>query len=115
MAMGTELVFGALGGIAIACVFFVVYALIRRESAVNEEAPDVLELAHEVAQLKKQVRRAYMSRVREGAPSLQGAEVAEDGPPSMEGPPELKNLPHPPGAVDDLKSRLRAVAYGTKK
>jgi hypothetical protein len=90
-----------------ACVPAVIIALARHKRTVTEDdAPDVLELAHELAALKKQVKRAYMSRVREGpgGPPLDQVEA--------HAPPELQAPQSPPAASSqDLKQRLREAAF----
>jgi hypothetical protein len=90
-----------------ACVPAVVIALARhKRTDTAEDAPDVLELAHELAALKKQVKRAYMQRVREGpgGPALDQVEA--------NAPPELQAAQSPPTASpQDLKQRLREAAF----
>lgn len=103
--METALVYAALGALLSACVCAVSILLLRRQKHVDEDAPDVLELAHELAALKKQVKRAYMSRVREGegGSSLDSMEA--------KAPPELQTHEPAPASSQDLKQRLRDAAF----
>lgn len=101
------LVLAAIGG---ACVAGVVAALARRKRTVTDELPDVVELAHELASLKKQVRRAYMQRVREG----EGGSALD--PVSVQAPPELQIAqPTPAASPQELKRRLRDAVFSGRK
>lgn len=91
------------------CVSAVVFALARRKHSLNDELPDVVELAHELASLKKQVRRAYMSRVREG----EGGSPQHSLPISP--PPELQTPEPPAASTQELKQRLREAAFFGKR
>jgi hypothetical protein len=94
-----------LAALAGACVPAVIFALARHKRTVTDDAPDVVELAHELASLKKQVRRAYMQRVREGEGGSSLDQVA------VQAPPELQTSQSPPTAAPDLKARLRAAVF----
>lgn len=101
----TVLILVALAILGGAVAGAVVVVLARRQRTVTDDLPDVVELAHELASLKKQVRRAYMSRVREGPG---GAPVDQV---EIQAPPELQPAKSPPAAASDLKQRLRAAAF----
>lgn len=102
----TTLILIALGMLGSACAGAVVVALARRKQTVTDDLPDVVELAHELASLKKQVRRAYMQSVRAG----------ESGPSqhplAVQAPPELQTHESPPTASrEELKQRIREAAF----
>jgi len=98
----------ALAALLGVCVSAVVFALARRKHPLSDELPDVVELAHELASLKKQVRRAYMSRVREGEG---GAPV---NPLAQNAPPELQAVEPPTASSQELKQRLRDAVFSSR-
>ena len=99
---------GAAGG----CLIGVLAASLFRRRPVADELPDVVELAHELAKLKRQVRGAFMQRVREGASF--SPESSSEAPPA---PPELQpgaTLPDAPGlSPRAVKDRLRAAVFSS--
>ena len=99
---------GAAGG----CLIGVLGASLFRRRSVADELPDVVELAHELAKLKRQVRGAFMQRVREGASF--SPESSSEAPPA---PPELQpgaTLPDAPGlSPRAVKDRLRAAVFSS--
>ena len=97
-----------LAAIAGACLSLLVFSSLSRRPHVSDEIPDVVELAHELAALKKQVRRAYMSRVREG----EGGAANNSLP--IQAPPELQAVESPPASSQDLKARLRDAVFSRK-
>lgn len=106
--MDTQILIGALAGFAVACLLAVIWVLARRQPTITDELPDVVELAHELASLKKQVRRAYMQSVRAGE---SGAPVNSI---PVQAPPELQAAePSPPTAAQDLKAKLRAAVLSS--
>jgi hypothetical protein len=98
----------ALAAVLSICLSAVAIALIRRRRPVPDELPDVVELAHELAALKKQVRRAYMSSVREGPGS------SPQHPLPLSSPPELQTPEPPPASSQALKQRLRDAVFSPR-
>jgi len=96
----------ALAALLGVCVSAVVFALARyKRTVTTEDVPDVIELAHELAALKKQVRRAYMSTVRAG----EGGSPQHSLPISP--PPELQVAEPPAASSQELKNRLRDAVF----
>lgn len=92
----------------------VISSFVRRD-VVDDDTPDVVELARAVQKLQKQVKGAVMSRVRAGSSDAAEPQVAADSPAAMDSdaPPELRPVASAP--VVKLKDQLRAIAYGGRK
>jgi len=104
-----------LGAAGIGCLIGVIFSFFFRRAPVPDELPDVVELAHELAKLKRQVRGAFMQRVRAGE-SL-APESSMEAPPA---PPELQpgsaSLPNAPGSSPrSIKDQLRAAVFSAPR
>jgi hypothetical protein len=114
--LGYEIVIiAALAALAVSVLVGVGFLLLGRRPPPAEETADVNELAHELASLKKQVRRAYMQRVRAGEGTLEQSSAEP-----VEAPPQLQSGTAPsPSAPDsrqgakDLKDQLRAAVFSS--
>jgi len=114
--LGYEIVIiAALAALAVSVLVGVGFLLLGRRPPNPETAADVNELAHELAALQKQVRKAYMQRVRSGAGA---AEQPEAEP--IPAPPELQSgtSPSPSGpdsrqGAKTLKDQLRAAVFSS--
>ena len=97
-----------LAALAGGCFSAVVILLARHKRTVTDETPDVVEIAHELATLKKMVRRAYMQRVRES----EGGTSLDSLP--LQAPPELQPVESPSASPQELKRRLRDAVFSRK-
>lgn len=114
--MGYEIVIiAALAALAVSVLVGVGFLWLGRRPPVTEDAADVNELAHELASLKKQVRRAYMQRVRTGAGAAEQPEAEPiPAPPELQsGPPPSPSGPDSRQGAKTLKDQLRAAVFSS--
>jgi hypothetical protein len=114
--LGYEIVIiAALAALAVSVLVGVGFLLLGRRTPTTEDTADVNELAHELVSLKKQVRRAYMQRVRAGevAPEQSTAEPVEAPPQLQSGAEPSPSSPDSRQSAKTLKDRLRAAVFSS--